>query len=102
MDDLVVARVPQFHGVPVIVAKESLPLVLGDEGGRVHGPTVADDETVPRARLPQLKEGVLDLHHRPKQVLLELDRCAPHNIISNETRKKKEELVLNRALLNGF
>jgi len=69
----VVSVVPDVHLVQLVLVHQLLPLLPGDEGRGVHGSPVADDETVPLAGLGQGEERVLDLNHRPQQVLLELD-----------------------------
>ena len=46
--------------------------LLRHKGRGVHGAAVADHQTVPPARLRQFEESVLQLHHGPQQVLLEL------------------------------
>lgn len=73
MDDVVVARITQVDLVPVVLGHEVLPPFLGDEGGCVHGTSIADDQTISGATFSQLEKSVLDLHHGLQKVLLELD-----------------------------
>ncbi len=69
--DLVVPVVPDLDLVEAVPAQDGLPLLPGDEGGRVHGAAVADDQHVPvLGRVREVEERRLDLHHRVQQVLL--------------------------------
>ena len=70
---LVVAVVADVDLVHLVPEHHLLPVLLGHEGGGVHGAAVADDQTVALARLGQREEGVLDLDHGPQQVLLRAD-----------------------------
>ena len=69
---LVVAVVPDLDLVEAGPGDDAVPLVAADEGRGVHGAPVADDEDVAvRAGLGQVEEGVLHLHHRHQEVLLQ-------------------------------
>lgn len=94
VDDLIVAIITELDGVPAIARHHFVPLLPRNicqtrtnhynlltattldamtlTGTRVHDTPVADDETVLGTRLPELEVGVLDLHHGPEQVLLEV------------------------------
>ena len=67
---LVVAVVADIDLVHLVPEHHLLPVLLGHEGGGVHGASVADDQAVPLTGLGQREEGVLDLDHGPQQVLL--------------------------------
>ena len=56
VDDLVISVVSDIDLVQLVLLHQLLPLLPGDEGGGVHSPSVADDETVPLTGLGQGKE----------------------------------------------
>lgn len=49
MNYLVVSIVSKFDVVPIIVKYHFFPLFLHYKSGCVHGPTIANDETIPSA-----------------------------------------------------
>ena len=68
--DLIVAVVSDFDLVEAIPCEDAFPLLAGDEGRSIHGPTVANDQAVSVGVLGQVEEGVLNLKHRFEKVLL--------------------------------
>lgn len=43
--------------------------------GGVHGTAITDDKAISREALTQLEKGILNLEHRPQQVLLKFECC---------------------------
>ena len=61
MNDLIVSVVPQIDLIEMVQLHDLVPVLLGQVGRAVHGPTVADDQAVPGLGPRQAEVRVLQL-----------------------------------------
>ena len=72
MHYLIVSPLTNILLVQLQLFQECLPLLSGDEGGRVHGAAVADHQAVLTRLLSHAEVRILDGYHSTKQILLKI------------------------------
>ena len=72
MDNLMISVVTNLNILEVQLGQNPLPVLAGDECGRVHDATVRDDEHVLGTLLRHREICLLQGHHGDHQVLLEV------------------------------